>query len=79
VWAAQKAFRDAQSALDDAMRALEKLTPRTMAGVVVKARAMLAYAKTSPETYGRTWGSLVYGNDLAADVVRLTGMEAAHV
>ena len=79
VWAAQKAFRDAQSALEDAMRALEKLTPRTMDGVVVKAGAMLAYAKTSPETYGRTWVSLIYGNDLAADVVRLTGAGAVHV
>jgi hypothetical protein len=34
---------------------------------------MLAYARTSPETNGHTWVSLLYGNKLAADVIRLTG------
>ena len=58
------------------MRDIEKLTLRTMAGVVVKARAMLAYAKTAPETKGRTWITMLYGNELAADVVRLAAVEA---
>ena len=70
VWAAQRAYCEAKSALEQAMKAGQDLRPRTMAGVGAKARAMLAYATTVGGN-GFSWVSMVYGDALAADVVRL--------
>ena len=71
VWAAQRAYCEAKSALEQAMKAGQDLRPRTMAGVGAKARAMPAYATTVGGN-GFSWVSMVYDNGLTADVVGLT-------
>ena len=77
IWAAQSAFTDAQRAMEECIKAVMAIEPRSMAGVVIQAKAMLVYAATagggSSGGNGLSWVSLVHGNTLAKTIVALAG------
>lgn len=73
---AHAARRAAESALEEAVKAIMPLPAETMAGVAVKAKAMLVHAETNPPTMRASWINVLYGNDLAAEIVKVSSRVA---
>jgi hypothetical protein len=57
---------------------IRKHVPRTIAGVLVLARAVAAFEEAQKDSYlgGQRGGGLVLGRELADAVLRIAGMKA---
>jgi hypothetical protein len=70
IWDAQEAFQGAQSAIDAAVQEVMELSAVTLAGIALKAKAMVVHGHTA-EGLPATWVTVKYGNEFAAEIVRI--------